>query len=61
MDGLRELCARLGALSRCRLMSADRSEALQTQAAGLGLSVLIKPIAPARLAEIVAAAQDRAV
>lgn len=61
LDCLRQLRARLGTLSRYWLMSADRSEALQTQAAELGVSVLSKPIAPARLAEIVAAAQGRAV
>ena len=61
MDGLvclGQLKSRLGATSLCWMMSASRSEVLNSRAADLGVTLLSKPIAPATLAQIVAEVRD---
>lgn len=61
MDGLvclGKLKSRLGTTSLCWMMSASRSEVLNSRAADLGVTLLSKPIAPATLAQIVAEVRD---
>lgn len=60
MDGLTCLAAiRLLLPASCAqcLMTADRSDALQSEAAGLGVEVITKPILPATLAQVVMSAR----